>query len=446
VGRFHRAVLAGVVTLALATSAGISVASSGAGCAGPACGAQPRVVVADIDTGINPYHSFFHVKHSSVTPAVLKEFGIRPDHVITLTRTGNFAADYAADKKRVWDRIRRGDLYYFTGTNIIATSFTPGTRPILPDNNDDAHGVATAAAVATANPEAIILFVEDLGRDDPENEGMRFAFTHPAVDILTTSFGNFQGAPDLAGMNASYDSVVHLGKLYVAATANNPLPGPFQDPAGQWWDIAVAGFEYNTGYGWQVSSGTLPDFLGDYTQLLPNCAECESGTDRNYGDSFATPQVAGTISLAVLQARRAVGQTGGIVVRKGQAALMIDGGHRSVTNWQIRRAFEEAAHYPTASDYDPIAGTILDEVSVPINDQAPWLEAGWGVVMPTAKYGVVPHALARLGFGKSVGPTKAAGACQFETSVHQIRYAYWNRLAVSSDSWNKTDDPYLACS
>ena len=446
--RVQRAVAVAVAALMAVPVTGLA-ASPGAGCGHAAradCGARPRVVVADIDTGINPYHSFFHVKRSSVTPAVLDEFGIDAAHVITLTRTGNFAADYAADKARVWDRIRRGELYYFKGTNIIAASYTPGTRPILPDSEGDAHGVATAAAVVTANPQSILLFVEDLGRGDPENEGMRMAFTHPAVDIVSTSFGNFDGAADLAGMQASYDGVLRLGKLYVAATANNPLPGPFQDPAGQWWDIAVAGFEYNTGYGWQVSSGTLPDFLGDYTQMLPDCAECESGVAKNWGDSFAAPQVAGTISLAVLRARQVAGQTDGIHLRHGQAPLMIDAGRRSATNWQIRRAFEEAAHYPTAADFQPLEATLLDRASIPISDQAPWLEAGWGVVMPTADYHVVPRALAHLGFGGRAGPAKPDGACQFETAVHEVRHAYWDRLAVSSDGWNKTEDPYIHCS
>src|ERR1044072_1196945 len=59
----------------------------------------PRVVVADIDSGINVYHSFFNAggegyktaAPSSVTPEVLAAFGIDAAHQIELTRTGNFA-------------------------------------------------------------------------------------------------------------------------------------------------------------------------------------------------------------------------------------------------------------------------------------------------------------------------------------------------------------------
>src|SRR5687768_10438864 len=88
----------------------------------------PRVVVADIDSGINVYHSFFYAggdlyktaAPSSVTPEVLAAFGIDEGRQIQLTRTGDFAADYAADVARVWSKIKTGEPYWFKGTNVIA--------------------------------------------------------------------------------------------------------------------------------------------------------------------------------------------------------------------------------------------------------------------------------------------------------------------------------------
>src|SRR5688500_16153765 len=92
--------------------------------------AEARVVVAVIDTGFNPYHEYFHArgtlygdsKPSSVTPAVLKEFGIGKDQIIKVHRTGNFAADFAKDKKQ-FDKIKKGEAYWFKGTNVIGVSF-----------------------------------------------------------------------------------------------------------------------------------------------------------------------------------------------------------------------------------------------------------------------------------------------------------------------------------
>src|SRR5687767_12127510 len=152
----------------------------------------PRVVVADLDSGINVYHSFFYAggeayktaAPSSVTPEVLAAFRIDAAHQIQLTRTGDFAADYAADVARVWSQIKTGEPYWFKGTNVIAVSFSPGARPVLPDDDADTHGFGTAAAVLRANPEAIVLFVEGIS-DASEH----YAFTHPEVDVVTTSYG-----------------------------------------------------------------------------------------------------------------------------------------------------------------------------------------------------------------------------------------------------------------
>jgi hypothetical protein len=63
----------------------------------PSESAEARVVVAVIDSGVNPYHAFYNVGSpiypseappASVTPAVLAEFGVTPECQFTLTRTG----------------------------------------------------------------------------------------------------------------------------------------------------------------------------------------------------------------------------------------------------------------------------------------------------------------------------------------------------------------------
>src|SRR5687767_8672883 len=115
--------LSSLLPLSGAAAAGrIKVGRSGPLRPGP----RPRVVVAVPDSFTNPYHDFFHAgspiyknsKPSSVTPAVLKEFGIGKDNIITLTRTGNFAADFAKDKAQ-FDNIEKGQPYWFKGTNLL---------------------------------------------------------------------------------------------------------------------------------------------------------------------------------------------------------------------------------------------------------------------------------------------------------------------------------------
>jgi hypothetical protein len=425
----------------------------------PAPAGTPRVVVAVIDSGINPYHEFFNrggepyrnASPSAVTPDVLAAFGIDAAHQIELTRTGNFAADYAADLPRVWNNIRPGELYWFKGTNIIAVSFAAGTRPILPDTADDTHGVGTAAAVVRANPEAIVLFVEGIN-----DEAERFAFTHPEVDIITTSYG-FPGSLPLPGhLNQSFTGVVNMGKLHFGAADNSPALSPPDGTSGPWWSIGVAGFQEAGGTndpgsgGRQLVSGTLPDFVADFSQYLPYCYDCESGgMSFVSGTSFATPRSAGTTSKILLEARRALGHAGGIrFVGPNREAQMVVGADRAYSNWQLRRALESAAYFPRVVDYTLTTSGTFNLTSVPVLDPVPWATVGWGVITPDPTRQVVEQTLAHLGIRGSVTRQKDDAACAFMSAQITARHAYWDFVALESESNGfgmSGQDPYIYC-
>lgn len=429
----------------------------------------PRVVVADLDSGINVYHSFFYAggeayktaAPSSVTPEVLAAFGIDEAHQIELTRTGNFAADYAADLSRVWSQIRRGEPYWFKGTNVIAVSFVPGTRPVLPDDSADTHGFGTAAAVVRANPEAIILFVEGTLDNDSE----RFAFTHPEVDIVTTSYGMPGSLPvtsvvfgtEFDHLNQSFYGVVNMGKLHFGAADNTPALSPPDGTAGPWWSIGIAGFEEATegttpadtgSNGRQLMSGSLPDFVADFTQVLPYCADCETGGYQSVsGTSFSTPRSAGTASKIILEARRALGHVGGMNYRPdtGEPSLVWGSGRR-ITNWQVRRALERAAYFPRLAEYQPTTGA-SELAGLPVLDPAPWANVGWGLITTAPAREVVTQALAALGVRGTLTRTKGADACAFMSAQVQARHLFWDNW-VNSQSNGFTfsgQDPYIYC-
>jgi hypothetical protein len=403
--------------------------------------ADSRVVVADIDTGINPYHEFFYVGgRSSVTPEVLAEFGIGESHILRLTRTGNFAADFAADKSQ-WDAVVEGEPYWFEGTNIIAISFDPGSRIIMPDAANDTHGVGTAASVLNANPEAIVAFVEGMADVDAET----WAFNHPAVDAVTTSYGFPGSLPIPFHIENSYIGVVENGKHHFGAADNSAALSPPDGTSGPWWSIGVAGFQEGTTEGRQMMSGTLPDFVADFTQNLPYCAECETGTRDVSGTSFATPTSAGTFSKILLEARREAGHVGGIVTEGVETPLMVDGAFQ-LTNWQIRRALEEGAYYPTTGDYDPTAAArTYDYTSVPVNDAAPWAQVSWGAITPDPEHEVVDQTLAHLGIGDAATRTKSADTCAGMTANFEARRAYWDKVALGSESFGTSHNPYIYC-
>ena len=404
-----------------------------------------RVVVAVIDTGINAYHEYFHAggplygkkRPSSVTPAVLKEFGIDEDHIIRVTRTGNFGADFAKDKAQ-FDAIEKGEPYWIAGTNVIGISFLEDKQRLRPDGGASAHGIGTSASVLTANPEAIVVAVEDWNVDEAE----RWAFTHPSVDIVSTSYGPVTSYPTLTHLTASYEGVVENGKAHFGAAANDPSYSSLDETSGPWWSIGIAGFEEGAAGGRQASSGNVPDFVGDFTQDLPYCRSCEEGVQSVGGTSFATPRSAGTFSKVLLEARRASGHVGGIVESGEGTPLLVTGTHE-LSVWDMRRALEEAAYYPGLDDYGTEGG--VDPTAIPVVDAAPWVQTGWGLISPAKAFEVVTETLAHLGIAGKAKRTKPQEACDFMTANMEARHAYWDRLAVDGDAFGNTEDPYVYC-
>ena len=397
----------------------------------------PRVVVAVIDSAPNPYHEFFHAggslygasAPSSVTPEVLAEFGIDDSHIIRLTRTGDFANDFAADRAQ-FDAIRSGEPYWFEGTNIIGISlgYADGKR-LRPDGSESTHGIGTGAAVLGANPEAIVVMVEDASSDltkfGASPEGEKWAFNHPAVDLVSTSYGP-PGSPPLGySLVDTYKGVVGNGKLHFGAADNSPALAPIDATAGPWWSIGIAGYGEGSGNGRERLSGSLPDFVGDFTQELPYCRSCVSGKKAVSGTSFATPRSAGTMSKIVLEARRAAGHLGGIATG-GTAPSMVRAGETDITNWELRRALEEAAYYPSGESVQSA------------------VDFSWGAITPDPAHNVIGEALGRLGVGGAPTRTKSATTCDWMTANFTARYGYWS-AHPRSEGFAKTANPYIAC-
>lgn len=386
-------------------------------------GEQPRVVVAPIDSGINPYHDAFAVDEPAVDQHVLDAFGIDGDHILRISD------DYQEDAiAGLYDDVEEGELYWFEGTNILAWSDDFGSRPFLPDDDRDAHGTGVTGAVVAANPDAIILFVEGITAD-----AETYAFTHPLVDIVTTSYGFVTSAP-LGALTDSYAGVVEQGKLHFGASANDPTLAPTDGTSGPWWAIGIAGFgEGEDGGGGKESfSGTAPDFVGDFTQDLPYCAFCTQETRSVSGTSFATPRSAGTASAVLLRARIAAGHLGGV----SDAGFLVDAGGTQISNWELRRALEEGAVVP----HEQFPAGLTEQ---PVNQDAPYLQVGWGLLTP--EHDVIDRTVDAL-----AGATyKDQATCDYMTDYMSFRYAIWDANPLS-DSFTQTNaldggSPYIAC-
>jgi hypothetical protein len=287
--------------------------------------------------------------------------------------------------------------------------------------------VGTASSVLAANPDAVLYFIEqdtNLGSE----ESHAHAFQHPAVDIVTTSYGvsipqtGFP-LPEANAFEHTYDGVVNRGKLHFSSGGNGPGITPLRAGAGPWWSIGVSGVEEDSSNGQTTLAGRFPDFVSDFNQQIPYCHECEGGTQLVGGTSFSTPRAAGVASRVLLEARRAAGHVGGIRA-VGDVPTMVTG-TTSATNWQVRRALEQAAHVPGTADYDPVEA-VFDLGALPVNDAAPWAQVGWGDLTAAPEKGVVPAALRAL-FGEELG--KDAGFCDFQTGVITARKTYWDQVA-----------------
>lgn len=412
-----------VLPAASAASPAGRPAAQAASAAHTATAGDARVVVADIDSGINPYHERF-AGGDDVTPAVLAEFGITEAQIIDLS-DGPVTAAAARD----FADVERGKPYWFRGTNIIGISFDDTGLPIMADAGD-AHGTGTAASVLDANPDAIVVMVEGTGDADAED----WAFSHPAVDVVTTSYG-FPGSPPLGShLVGSWAGVVQNGKMHFGASDNSPALSPFDGTSGPWWSIGVAGFHEGSGEGRETLSGNVVDFVSDFTQDIPYCVDCRTGTREVSGTSFATPRSAGTASAVVLEARRAAGQAGGITTVDGAPALVSDG----TTTWDVRRALEEAALVPELSEYDPVGALLGDLGSLPVVEQAAYAQTGWGLLNPT----VVEGALEQLGGAE---PVKSTETCAFNLAQFDARVLYWDNPTAPFSESEGGSEAYVRC-
>ena len=437
------ALLAGA--LLAGCSDGDILSGNGEGTRSPA---QPRVVVAIVDSSLNPYHDYFYAGSpiyadaapASITPAVLDELGVAAQDRVRLTRSGDIAADVAADAE-FWDGVEHGRPYWFEGSNIVAVSFCEeGFRPLEPHPDKNPHGTGVSAAMLKAHPEAVLLFVESCAQPDPVE--LTYVLEHPAVDIFSHSYN--LGLP-LTEVGA-YRGVVELGKLIFQAAGNYLVPVSYQGGPGSWWTIGVGGIEDEANG--QASTGALlPDFVAGFSDTLPFCSYCESELLSIGGTSLSTPQAAGLTARILLEARRQHGHRGGIqLAADGRPALVLtDAG--PITNWDLRRALEEAAYVDYGPEDYNAPEPVLDLPPIgalPYNPLAPWLQLAWGDLSTDPDKGVAQETLAHLGLG-TPSRSKPQAYCDYMAAQVRRRQAYGDLRGQATGELVPTPNPYRFC-
>lgn len=380
-----------------------------------------QVVIAVIDTGINPYHREFldasRTAHPSTYIAGYPPEALGLDLCLSLEPASPCAELRGAVQRDLpkWQGVEQtrrladawGPLYWFPGTRVIgAVSLGEADDDYVAPLrifDDQGHGTAVASLAAgrTAGlcPECLLVIVEG-----PGDEALAWAAAQPWIDIVSNSWGwqmNLGWPPPPLGTSNALPSraLVEQGKTVVFSAGNGPgfdtlpgvtdlgeymLPGETtytSEYTGPDWVITVGAVDPENG---QPIAGTARpvDVAAAGIDVLAADGRFRSGTSPFSGTSAAAPLVAGAFGHVLLQSRRALGDARegprpGEVVAQGVApASAVAGplGDGVLTRAELQRALYATARPCAAAPMQGCEGA-----------RAPWPFPGraWGWTLPT---------------------------------------------------------------
>lgn len=396
------------ICLAIALAGCVDGTAPAAGSEGETGKPARPIVVAVVDTGVNPYHSVF----TSPSPAVLVETNAS---AFVLSQGNDYEERVGADAAR-FEAVARGELVAFSGTRLLAISFghVAGGLPLI-DNVD--HGTGTAGLVAREAPDAVIvaLQVDDTlcYLDDPSTgcpvvtsiaDAVEWAAAQPWIDVISISMG-IPGNPYLRGeasqevrrVSTATRAAAEAGKLVVAAGGNSISPSATGYVAGPPWVISVGGFE-PAAEGERAEAAKGVDVVANYTETLAS-AYSTSENRTGSGTSYAAPIVAGTLANAwgQLEARSAA---------------------RDAT--VLRAALNATAKPVDASAYSPQVPDPTDPLAWPRTLPAlAGATGGWGYVDGS----ILP---ALVDAGANGPPTLSGPRATAMSALHASREALWS--------------------
>lgn len=374
----------------------------------------PRVVVAVIDTGINPYHPVYARPGAVMPLAEMLDNGTRLPRVVDLADSGTYAQRVAADNA-TWSSIQPYELVWFKDTNVLAISpDPPPTGHVIRDPSTggaaDGHGTMTSSTVLANFPNAIIVMVQvsDPGLDTIA--ATQWAAKQPWIDVITTSIGAAGNAPSpSAGPAIHSRAAYNAGKVVLNSAGNDPSPLVTDRQDGPHWVIAITGSQAEGRSKEVLSSNVYPDYVAPYTVMAAKFDSADNVFVRTGGTSFSTPGAAGVVAGIIYKVREAKGHEGGIVAKE-----LAPG----VTNRDVRAALNKTALLPARDGYVAGINWNGDHAHPP---GAPWLTAQWGQVDGRVMDAAVGAILAD---DYSI-PAEKAEAARYKAATYEARAAYW---------------------
>lgn len=294
-----------------------------------------KVVVAHLDTGINPYHHTFRSRDARAWQHPSTYIANYPPDALPLNLTlsePNFQKALETDEP-LWKSVQRGQLYWIPGTRIVgAISFGPGGRlcpvvPAPPANqlrqgtcperpilDDIGHGTMTATRMAGGQhsraPQALIVSVEG-----DEMAGLRFLANAGWIDVVSNSWGSLlptAASPDLArevesaAQHALFLFASGNGLGFINGVVGQPT---YYMPTGTPSVVLVGA--HDNGYVTLYHGAPvhlIADGFGGWRASHTDVAILEPSPE-SCCTSAAAPYAAGAAASIVLEARRLLGDS-----------------------------------------------------------------------------------------------------------------------------------------
>lgn len=360
---------------------------------------EPHVIVAIPDTGINPYHQAFYRPALTAHPCTYIPGFPCDIPALELTLGGtSYAAARSADSAK-WASIGPGDWFWIPRTVFVAVHCERiySGQCIIDDHG---HGTGTTSSVLSENPEALIAFKEGGSSIAP------FVQRRIPVDIYSVSWGNVAPVPGHPSvLCANYATA----PIYVTSAGNDPRSTLIDCRKGHPSLITVGG-AYAQDDTEEALATKQPEVVSYYCR--PTAVHTStSATRASYcGTSFSGPTVAGALSKVVLAIRNGSGYAGSVA--NGWVDPIA-----GVSVAQLRDAMNRTASYDPAPQYPNTART-----GVPLVEQAPWVQWGWGFYDGRVATATLAHLTG------STQPDKPAEAYAYMGAVHAAKDAAYGPI------------------
>lgn len=378
----------------------------------------PPIVIALVDTGVNPYRPIFSSDDAAVRD-LATSLGAR---TLPIATEGDYETRVEHDGT-IWNATEPDRLYWFEGTRLFGISVRHDLDgpPYIRDRDAFAHGTLTAHLAAREAPGAVIVAVQiDASCDMKEGcvappdlaIAMDWIADQDWIDVVSTSIGLPGNPPDSGVISEDTMRVVaatrraaESGKILVNGAGNTVAPSVQSPINGPPWLVAVGGFQHAARGEASLAAKSI-DVVSNFTEYVPRRETVDELT-RQAGTSLATPIVAATLATA-LALVRAAGVEDEETPARLRAALNATGIYFAPTDW------DPSADAPTNGTIDDV----IAAASTPILVQP---QMGWGYVNAS-------HApeIARRVIENDLGvPGGKEQAALFQTRWQQAREEYW---------------------